>query len=419
MPGREHSWITESAIDILPEWQREIIAPEKEKFCKKYCKYPDMYFDVSNGGHEKAKPYHYETDGIQFHYIPDTPIVEKYRYWQVKDGKLKLPSQPENLNWKHAKNGFKYYFDKATKSLKENKLKEALSFAGCLAHMLEDSTFSLHSLEGPYGTDIFLLDRLFDYGDDPSRLPSNLMANEMPKNVIASPNHKPDLLGNSVDEAVFILYSRYVNTSLSARKLTFKIIQKKNKGTECHDLYKEMFQNSVKLIADVLNTIFCLTFEKREKLPDLCLADIEPIERPWGLGFYRFLTLIKDKAMNQQGELVPLTLIIDGTPKEYQKGISFGSHYEFSFVYEIPGGIYERFECNIGLQAEFANEGKARIQIINNGKPVYDKSFDKSAPSASTIIESPGLLKIIGSSPDNARNKTVVSLCSPMLSRSD
>jgi hypothetical protein len=418
MPGNEHTWITEAAVELLPEWQKEIIAPEKENLCKEYCKYPDKYYGVSNGEHEKAKPYHFETDGIQFHYIPDTPIVEKYRYWIVDNGKLKLPDQPENLNWKHAKNGFEYYLKKSINSLKGNKLKDALSFAGCLIHMLEDSTFSLHSLEGPYGTDLFVLDRLFDCGDDPSRLPNNLMASETPRDALNAPNHKPELLGNSIDEAVFILYSRYVNATLSGRKLTFKIIQKKFEGIESPDLYNEMFRNSVILTADVLYTIFCLASERREKLPYLYLSDIEPVERPWGLGFYRFITLLKNKALNPHGQITPLKLIIDGAPKEYQKGISFGSHAEFSFVYEIPAGIYKSLDLDLGLQAEFVNDGEIRIQILNNGNSVFDQTFDKATPSATARIDAPsGLLKIIGSSPNGARNKTVASICAPALSR--
>ncbi|MHC4873028.1 MAG: hypothetical protein ACYTFY_14390 [Planctomycetota bacterium] len=415
MPGIEHKLITEAALSLLPDWQNELIGSEKNNLLEEYCKYPDLYFGVAGDRHEKASPYYYETDNIQFHYIPDTPIAEKYRYWQVNDNKLELPQQPENLNWKHACNGFKYYFEESVKCLKENKIKDAMSFAGCLIHMLEDSTFSLHSLEGPYGTDLFVLDRLFDFGDDPNKMPSNLMAEPTPEEAIVCPKHTPCCFGKSIAEAVFILYTDYVNASLAARKLTFKIIQNKLADKECKNLYREMFEKSVKLIADVLNTIFCLAAEKG-KSSDRFLSDIEPVERPWGLGFYRFVTLLRDRALNTEKELVPLQLVVEGEEKSFAKGISFGSHIDFSFCYEIPENTYESFSCILGLQAEFVETGEVTIKIINKGNIVFEDTFNKDNPSAEITVNNPGgKFKITGTSPEAAKLVTVTALCEPIL----
>jgi len=79
MLEKEHNLVTKHAVNILEKWKQEIIAPEVNNLINEYCTYPDSYFDVNNGGHKKASRYHFGTDGIQFHYIPDTQIIDKYR----------------------------------------------------------------------------------------------------------------------------------------------------------------------------------------------------------------------------------------------------------------------------------------------------------------------------------------------------
>ena len=417
MPGKEHCFITEHAIKLLDEWEQNIIAPEFDNLVNEYCKYPDTYFDVNGGGHEKALPYYFETDGIQFHYIPDTPVADKYRYWNVLDGKLTPGCKSENLNWKHAKNGFTYYLTNAVGCLKKDKVKEALSFTGCLLHMLQDSTFSLHSLEGVYGTDLFVLDRLFEYGDDFTKMPSNVMVGDIPAEAVVSPSHTPASLGNSISEAVFILYTHYAATSLRARKLTFQIIQKRVEGKIATDQFREMFQGSTKLIADVLNTIFHLAADKHVKLPKLYLSDIEPIERPWGIpGPYRFTTMLKDNAIVADGKSGPLKLTVDGVEREFEKGMSFGCHVTTSFIYDIPKDVFGEFKCFVGLQTEYAKTGNAKVEFLNNGKIVLAKKIDAATPSHSVTIKKPeGLFEIRCSSPDSARMRTVITLGNPEL----
>jgi hypothetical protein len=420
MPGKEHSLVTESAIKLLNEREQQLIAPEADNLINEYCKYPDTYFDLNGGEHEKVLPYYFETDEIQFHYIPDTPIVDKYRYWNVADGNFIPGEKAENLNWQHACNGFTYYLAEAVQCLKHDNRKAAFSFTGWLLHMLQDACFALHSMEGPYGTDIFILDRLFDYGDNIAMLPSNILAETIPTESVTMPDYRPVLLGKSVDEAVFHLYRRYVNSCLEARKLSFKIVQAKYSGKALAGYYEKMFHNIVCLSADVIHTICSIAddkFEHSEHLAKVFLSDFEPIDRPWGLpGPYRFITLLNDKAININEEIVPLKLIIDGEERTFKKGMSFGSHSQFSFIYEIPPGVYSSFACFIGLQAEYIESGVMRIEIINNGKIVFDEKFDSCNPAQKlTVLKPGGRFEIRCSSPNKARSKTVLTLGQPEL----
>ena len=415
MPGKEHHLITEHAIKLLNEWEQQIIAPEMDNFIDEYCTYPDTYFDLNGGGHEKVLPYNFETDGIQFHYIPDTPIVDKYRYWSVSGGNLVPGDKVENLNWKHASNGFTYYLDHAVQALKNENLKDAFAFTGWLLHMLQDACFASHSLEGPYGTDIFVLDRLFDYGDNIAMLPSNILASTMPNESVTTPDYKPVLLGTTVDEAVFHLYSKYVKTCLNARKLSFKIVQAKYSDKPLAGYYEIMFHNIVCVSADVIHTICAIAndkFENSEYLEKVCLSDFEPTERPWGLpGPYRFITMLKDKALDHNSQPIPLKLIVDDTEKTFKQGMSFGSHSQLSFTYQIPPDVYGSFTAFIGLQAEYVEAGEVRIEISNAKKIVFNETFDCNKPAQLlTIMDPGGSFEIRCFSPDNARSKTVITL---------
>lgn len=420
MPGDEHLLITKYAVKLLNEWEQQIIAPEIDNLINEYCKYPDTYFDVNDGGYEKVLPYYFETDGIQFHYIPDTPIVDKYRYWNVADGSSIPGTKAENLNWKHASNGFTYYLNSAVKCLKGGNSKAAFAFTGWLLHMLQDACFALHSMEGPYGTDVFVLDRFFDYGDDIAMLPSNILAETIPIESVTMPNYTPTLLGKSVDEAVFQLYRRYANDCLKARKLSFKIVQAKYSGKALAGYYEKMFHNIVCLSADVIHTICSIAdnrFDNSDHLARVCLANIEPIDRPWCLpGPYRFVTLLNDKALDQNAKFIPLKLIINETERTFEHGISFGSHSQFSFIYKIPPGVYSTFECFIGLQAEYIKTGSVRVEIINNGEKVFDENFGSCNPAQAVALLNPGgSFEIRCSSPDKARSQTVITLGQPEL----
>ena len=421
MPGKEHCLITEHAIKLLDAWEREMLAAENDNLVNEYCKYPDVYFDVNGAGHEKSLPYYFETNGIQFHYIPDTPIVDKYRYWRVFDGKLAPGERSGNLNWKHASRGFTYYFDKSIESLKENRLRDAMSFAGCLLHMLQDSTFALHSLEGPYGTDVFVLDRLFGFDGDLAMLPSNLLCDDIPSASVTLPEYVPNLLGRSVPEAVFRLYSKYVHSVMDSRRISFQIVlAKRNGGDNLIPLYERMFHNSVRLCADVLHSIFTIAhkaFDAFDHLDQVCLSDLEPVERPWGApGSYRFLTLLNNEAVAPDSNIVPLSLLVEGERIYYENGLSFGCHAETLFVYEIPKDVYGEFSCRIGLQTEYVVAGKATVELLNDGKTVFSGKLNSKTPSLAVFVEKPaGAFELRCSSPESKRSNTVITLAEPTL----
>jgi len=400
MPGKEHDIITENAIKLLPDWQKKIIENETGKMVKEYCHYPDWYFWQCTEYHKAALPYHFETDGIQFHYIPDTPIIQHYRYYKISENGKKLELLPgeENKNWKHASAGFRYYIEKSISSFKEEKIKDACSFMGCLLHMLEDYGFGLHSMEGPYGTDLFVMDRLFPEADSFEKFPSNMLkATEFDKEMLRA--YSPSLLGYKIDEMIFHLYTRYVQTTCSARRLSFQIVnnryyfpEKDNKA-----LFDRMYRNIISLCADLLFTVFCAAsgrFEgMNEHLKEVFLSDMEPVSRPWGLSHYRFVTMLRDKAMNNEKKFVPLQTIVMNNGKTenitFEKGIGMGSHYNAELLYELPRNTYEELSFHIGFFHERISHGNLEIDFMNNGEKSYGITLSEEHPSEKITIHSP------------------------------
>ena len=144
-----HRHITECALHLAP------LEGGNEGLVGEYCTYPDAYFSDP----EKLAPYMFFLDGVQFHYLPDTPYAPLYRYWDAA-GCVHRTVPFVNENFRHAKAGFTYYLEQILRCFRLGQPEEGKKYLGCLLHMLEDSTFGVHALEGPGGTDLFALDRM-------------------------------------------------------------------------------------------------------------------------------------------------------------------------------------------------------------------------------------------------------------------
>lgn len=402
MPGREHHIITKHAVDLLPKWQKDIIALEVDNLINEYCVLPDVYFDIEKGGHEKALPYYFETEGIQFHYPPDTSIVPSYRYWKASKDKQRLERvvKVKNENWEHVSKGFQYYTENSVNALRDSNLKDACAFMGCLLHMLQDAGFGWHSMEGPYGTDLFVLDRLFPETEDISKLSSGILVGSPEINSIEIDKYSLCLLGFTHEEASFHLYTRYVQIVTKARRICFQIVLNKREGKqEANDLlYKQMYENIITLCADVIFTVLSIASNRFDTdishLMKVTLSDIEPVERPWGLsGSYRFVSVLKDKAFNLQSEYIPLELLLDRDGKKqvvkFEKGLAMGGHYSLSIVYYIPKNIYKNLSCAIGLHSDFYKKGDINVRLLSDNKLVYENRFNKNKGGDEITIDKP------------------------------
>lgn len=326
------------------------------KLTSEYCLYPDDYFHAP----ETIGKYMFFTDGIQFHYLPDTPYNELYRYW--KAGKSGVPERCmafRNDNFRHADAGFRFYMNNAVAEWRNGRRDEAYKYLGCLLHMLEDSTFGIHALEGPDGTDIFALNRLA--GRD---IISQLCTLKCPE---ADPGFsgKPECLGGSVEEALPFLYARYVRSVRSSRQAQFRTAVELMNGTPEDRVSPEtaltMRRNAVLLCADVLTTVRAIAEETAVSPRQFRLSELEPFEFPLGGGMHF------------------------GSFEIHGPDIVFGVHYSGRLMYMLPPGS-DRFESEIRLDGGTV---PVKIKVVNGGKVCDEFELSPEKPARHISVDKP------------------------------
>ena len=401
MPGVEHTWMTDLAFGLLPAAQQEWLSARRARLCSRDCLLPDLYFDVRGPGHEQALPYYVETDGIQFHYVPDTPIVPLYRYYTASGGQLRLLQPYRNEHYRHVARGFRHYLDRALEALRNNDLDAGCSYAGCLLHFLQDYGYGAHAVEGPYGTDFFLFQRLFPESESIRELPDAILNAAPPAPTpTALAGYRPRLLGADTAEIVFHLYTRHVRVTTAARRLCHQIVRNALDGRAAANpaLFEKMYTAAIHLCADVLFTL--LWNARADVEPDtvdhlnrVLLSDMEPIQRPWLVSMpYRTLALVRDAALDSDRQRIPLELRLerDGHPVRFEHGFGMGCHYETVLAFDVPAGVYETFTCALGLHAAFGQHGDVDAALLQNGTPVFTARFHSDAPGTRIQIRDPG-----------------------------
>ncbi len=370
MPCSEfHSYMTRSALSLPP-----FDTGDNSELIRNYCNWPDFYFSSP----EELEPYMFFTDGIQFHYIPDTPYNELYRYWGVSPQKGLHRVKPfRNENFIHAEAGFTYYLSRTAKLFKKQEFEEGKKFLGSLLHMLQDAAFGMHALEGAGGADLFFLNRIMDTENLPLDILSGLPCLEL-----APSPYTPRILGNSVAEAVMRLYSEYCRRTADSRKCCFEFIM--NNGNTAPA--QRMFDNAVRLCADVTATVHHLAAGEKVSGLSCKLTDLEPFAFPFG-GFrsYRFRSFTRDTACGAEGKAMPLAI----GDEEFASGLAFGSHHYGELIYRIAPGVFSKFDCTIGFHRESGRAPAMDFELLNDGKTVFASRIDENNPSCRLHMDAP------------------------------
>ena len=324
---------------------------------RSYCVYPDYFF---GDRHAEVAPYMFFCDGIQFHYPPHTPVEEFYRYWNRDEKGSYLVHTRENGNLRHAEAGFSYYIEKTVSLLKEGSREEAWKYLGCLLHFLEDSTFGIHTLEGPDGTDIFVLDRLSgrEITKDLCRIPFS--------EELASLTVEPQVFADNVNEAIPLLYTRYVERTCSSREALFDMAANLLYGCSRRSLQeneKIMFLNALALAADTVATVAAIADGTAPVCRERRLNEFSPFRYPIGGG--------GGFALRRYDE---------------QENIfTFGVNSEAELLFHIPHGEYRRFSARIRLEDASA----VTLQVINDGTCVKELRFSGN-PEEQLLMDDPG-----------------------------
>ncbi len=398
MPDRiQHAYLTRCSLDLQPG-RFQLPAGDRDALIDEYCMFPDQFFTTDPEQYAAILPYMFIDQGIQFHYPPNIPLAELYRYWLPSPEKgCFVKSQPfRNLNFIHVKKGFEFYLERIVCNFREGAWDEGVKYAGCLLHMLEDSCFGAHALEGPFGSDLFILERLFDpLEEDWQNTPLAILA-ALDCSAIEPGKNAPRLLGQSIPEIVMHLYAAYVETVNRSRRLCFHIVEnvRQSKEQQNAGLIRQMSHNTVRLCADTLFSAWSVatnSLDQTDNLREISLTRLEPHVFPLGgAGGYRFLSYLKDFAVNTHMQKIPLQLRFDNAILTYDSGLSWGSHYEAELLYWLPENIFAVFECALGLHPDSTNpSAKVTIQVINGGKTVEELHFEEQNPARNLKIFRP------------------------------
>jgi hypothetical protein len=382
-----HDFLTRKVLDALPHWQRELWAPGREKLIAEYCWYPDWFFSVNRNEQLAARPYVILVDGAPFHYLPANPVGAN---WHVEeDGTLRrLPNGP-NAHWIFVSRGFHDSLETVIDHLRTGRIEEAARFAGSLLHVVEDAGSAIHSLEGVDGTDPFVLDRLL-------QPPSGRMA-DMPGFVLRQDDavdfdwetFRPTLLGTTIDETVFRLYSSFC---AMVRANRFELVPM------VHDLWRGENESARTRIsrtnrrmcgvaADLLSTLTCIACDRfeagdRKRLERVGLEELEPIDRPYILPGYEATPLVVDHNLDEQKRKVPLRLAMPDGVRTFEHGIGTGCHVEVLVAYDLPKDVYEHLRGSIGLHTELGRQGAFAAEIRLAGRTILEDHFDAEHPAA-------------------------------------
>lgn len=380
----DHKLSTKIALGLLPDWVNEILLKEKNNLIEEYCMYPDYYYDPHK--YSRVQPFLFFFKGVPFHYLPRQQII--YDNWQVvySGNKfcIKRIYQPKNEFYYFCIRAFRFYFKRIMKNLIENRISEAAKFTGSFIHTLQDFCSNLHCLENPEGSDIFVLDRLIKpHGYDKYMTPSMILAKEYPF-FLNIRKYRPFLLGTTQPEAIFHLYSRLVSKITRIRFYLIPLVEGvyRNKKKQIQKNQSFIILEGAKLVADVLYTIFSLTFNRFKKnqvdvLKKIHLEEISPIEKPYILSYpYRFTPIVNNFCLDMDRRFVPLQLKFpDGTVKTFRHGFGTGCHIEYDLVYDIPKNVFKNFQGNVGLHPILGKNGKIKVEISLNNKVFYHNEF--------------------------------------------
>ena len=374
--SRTHSALTRAALAL-----QTAETGNNENLIRDYSSWPDFYF--SDRGKE-LRPYIFFLDGIQFHYPPDTPYNDLYRYWDIGENDFHRSRPFINENFRHVSAGFRFYIENIVRNFRQNDLDEGKKYLGCLLHMLEDSCFGLHALEGAGGADAFVLDRLTD---DPVQ-PSMIIAKIKYRDDFPKLEYVPHSLGNSPDEMVMRLYAAYCAASADSRKCGFRYILNtlENRAEQNPEQEYRMYANAVKLCADVIHTVFQLGRGMILPSGPCRLEELEPYQFPFGgFGGYRFRSFERNKAYAQDGAELPL----ETAGERFACGISFGSHFEGKLLYWIAPEVFRSFSCAAGFHPAVPVNGELHLELVNDGSVIETFRLSAEHPSCHVHLDAP------------------------------
>ena len=136
---------------------------------------------------------------------------------------------------------------------------------------------------------------------------------------------------------------------------------------------------------NVIFTVFAIASGADATPPPCLLTDMEPHVFPFG-GFrpYHYTAFERDFAVDMQYKSIPLKLRLPEGVRQFEKGISFGTHAEGELLFWIAPEAFGASHLMVGFHPDL-HFGKAKLQIVNEGKVVDETTLDDMAYSTTIV----------------------------------
>lgn len=353
--GSPHGAITQAALRTLPAWQKESLGNELQPLGALYCIIPDLVYT--------------RKDLAPYAMMDSHPGV-------VYLTNLHLPASPsENYDL------LRTFMGKAVASLQTNNVADAARYAGTLAHMLEDWGCPAHAVPGD---NMFTLFKQFLPPPDAYRYAPLHGPIENGTFAVEIGDHRPRLLGTTVDDAAFNLLRRSQEATVYARGQVIPIIQAlyASDTNAWNAAQQKAALLDAALVSDTLYTLVCLGRSRVESAEaTLCLTTdlsvFAPLEAP---NLYLPQTSFFSKPywghatrgviLKGGTEATPLQLrVTEGgntVVRTFESGIGTGTRSSLSYL--IPTDTYQRFTARVGLQADLGATGNVTFEVFGNGR---------------------------------------------------
>jgi len=367
-----HKIITWAALQALPDWQKEIWAPESMRLAEEYSLYGDTYYENP----AELGPYVELPDG-------KAPVCQigvlrrKVHLDQARD-------LWESPFYDRCEEVLVYYLKQIARSLAEGAIRDAARFAGAAVHYIEDCGVPAHAADNGD------MEFVKDYLPPPAgfeAFPIHAYT-EKSCDFFLLDNRRPRLYGLSTEEAGSNFIERYVEMILFARGLLFPLVRSAYEGDEekGQALRTQAAKMCAEVTADYLYTATCIgtgrfDADERKALAAVPLAPRWPYRMTaWAPAPYSEPGPRSLSGINLDMDRNPVACELRTTDDSGEPVIftdSLGAGAPFFYHYRLPPGVYDVFAALVGIHARLGANRALEVRVLADGETLF---ADTAAP---------------------------------------
>ncbi len=340
-----HSWLGKRAVEVLPEWEKELIRPDMSPENLGISCVPSP---IRNGAEKLAAYCH----------LPDWVYEKEFRKYCFLDDGRSLPHELVDINLNPDRAAaspdgnrrlYQMLMDKMIAAIRAENWEMTVIHGGILGHILQDPLTPGHCVNN----DIFF--QLFKDPVPGRHLKMHALFDNATDQFEPLP---PRFLGKSSGEAAYHLMNAVFKGVRSAKDCIVPVIMSAYRGEPLSSqaaLLADQCRQASFITASAWHTAFCIAYGKFDEteyaaLNRLKLTDILPYF--WHPSPYYNEMLVGQFVENSRKK--PMELIeadAHGDRKTVRISDGFGLYGYAGAKFFVDGGLYPYFRCRVGLAA--------------------------------------------------------------------